>query len=119
MIADPRSGLAVLACLALIVPTGSASAGSTATRCDAHGCVHIHCNPSGDRCYRYGDEQFRHVRGACGDCGLGPGERVHGLNMETGGHLVCDPAGDRCYSSDAPHWDYREYYRRHGFRWEN
>ncbi len=30
---------------------------------------------------------------------------------------VCDPDGDRCYRSEGSHWDYREYYRRHGYEW--
>ncbi|HUO93759.1 MAG TPA: hypothetical protein VMU22_12595 [Rhizomicrobium sp.] len=33
-------------------------------------------------------------------------------------HFVCDPDGDRCYSTTAPFWDYREYYRRHGYHWD-
>jgi hypothetical protein len=36
-----------------------------------------------------------------------------------GSHYVCDTYGDRCYSSYAPYWDYREYYRRHGYRWND
>jgi hypothetical protein len=34
-------------------------------------------------------------------------------------HLVCDPDGDRCYRSRSYYWDYREYYRRHGYRWDD
>jgi len=30
---------------------------------------------------------------------------------------VCDSGGDRCYISSTPYWNYREYYRRHGYRW--
>lgn len=30
---------------------------------------------------------------------------------------VCDSDGDRCYYSTSPYWNYREYYRRHGYRW--
>lgn len=30
---------------------------------------------------------------------------------------VCDSDGDRCYGSTSPYWNYREYYRRHGYRW--
>jgi len=33
------------------------------------------------------------------------------------GFVVCDPDGDRCYRSRHPYWSYREYYRRHGYRW--
>jgi hypothetical protein len=42
------------------------------------------------------------------------GHRRHG-DYDDG--FVCDPDGDRCYRSDSPYWDYREYYRRHGYRW--
>ena len=31
--------------------------------------------------------------------------------------IVCDSDGDRCYGSSAPYWNYREYYRRHGYHW--
>jgi hypothetical protein len=34
-------------------------------------------------------------------------------------HYVCDPDGDRCYRSRSYYWNYREYYRRHGYRWED
>lgn len=36
-----------------------------------------------------------------------------------GGYRVCDSDGDRCYSSGSPYWDYRQYYRNHGYRWED
>jgi hypothetical protein len=31
--------------------------------------------------------------------------------------VVCDPGGDRCYRSSEPYWNYRTYYRRHGYQW--
>ncbi|MDR3526431.1 MAG: hypothetical protein P4L57_04060 [Rhizomicrobium sp.] len=31
---------------------------------------------------------------------------------------VCDSDGDRCYASESRYWDYREYYRRHGYHWQ-
>jgi hypothetical protein len=34
------------------------------------------------------------------------------------GQLVCDSSGDRCYSGASPYWDYREYYRLHGYHWD-
>lgn len=34
-------------------------------------------------------------------------------------YSACDPDGDRCYSSNSPYWDYREYYRRHGYSWRD
>jgi hypothetical protein len=36
-----------------------------------------------------------------------------------GDYRVCDSDGDRCYRSGEPFWDYREYYRRHGYHWES
>jgi hypothetical protein len=32
-------------------------------------------------------------------------------------HTVCDSDGDRCYQTYDRYWNYREYYRRHGYRW--
>lgn len=32
---------------------------------------------------------------------------------------VCDSDGDRCYRSSGSYWNYREYYRRHGYRWND
>lgn len=34
-------------------------------------------------------------------------------------HTVCDPDGDRCYGSTSDYWNYREYYRRLGYRWHD
>ncbi len=34
-------------------------------------------------------------------------------------HTVCDPDGDRCYRSSSGYWNYREYYRRLGYRWQD
>lgn len=35
------------------------------------------------------------------------------------GYRVCDSDGDRCYLSNSPYWDYRQYYRNHGYRWDD
>jgi hypothetical protein len=40
-----------------------------------------------------------------------------GYNSYNAAHLVCDSEGTRCYSSYAPYWDYHEYYRIRGYRW--
>jgi hypothetical protein len=40
-------------------------------------------------------------------------------NNERDRHYVCDPDGDRCYVSHGGRWDYREYYRRYGYRWND
>ena len=86
---------------------GPARAGSTATRCDAHGCVHVHCNATGDRCYRYAD-----------GAGLSPsGEHYSRRGGAGHSHLVCDDDGDRCYPSHGRRWDFRAYYRGLGYHW--
>jgi hypothetical protein len=36
-----------------------------------------------------------------------------------GGYIVCDSDGDRCYHASEPFWNYREYYRRHGYHWQS
>lgn len=115
MIVQSGAGLAALALAALMLP-GAASAGSTATRCDARGCMHIHCNSTGDRCYRYGDDDARRTCAGCADVGHA-GKNAVGTGDEA--RRVCDSDGDRCYTSRAGHWNYREYYRRHGYRWDN
>lgn len=113
MVAYPGHAFAAvaLAAFALTLPT-AALAGSTATRCDAHGCTHIHCNATGDRCYRYDDPDGRSGRSGCAGCG----ETFARVGQTS--RRLCDSDGDRCYVSQGRQWDYREYYRRHGYRWE-
>jgi hypothetical protein len=69
----------------------------------------IHCDQSGYRCYpvqrasdrpwysRYDDDD----------------------DYDRGRHMVCDPDGDRCYLSRSWHWNYRQYYRLQGYRWDH
>ncbi|HEX3664240.1 MAG TPA: hypothetical protein VHU23_03285 [Rhizomicrobium sp.] len=100
-------GLFLPICFAVLGMAGRANAGSTATRCDAQGCVHIHCNATGDRCYRYSD-----APSALGE---------HYPRRSVGArepHRVCDNNGDRCYSSQGRRWDFRQYYRELGYRWD-
>src|SRR2546423_1824087 len=57
-IARPAAIAAVLITAGLCSGT-PAAAGNTATRCGAYGCTAIHCNYTGDRCYRIdGDERY-------------------------------------------------------------
>jgi hypothetical protein len=42
-----------------------------------------------------------------------------GYDSGYGSHLVCDNAGSRCYRTSAPYWSHHEYYRLHGYRWQN
>ncbi len=100
---------------ASLLTTMPASAGDIATRCGAYGCEAIHCNDTGDRCYRVsgygGYGEGRYYRS---------GYRAYGGDGDYEGlHTVCDSDGDRCYRSDEPYWNYREYYRRHGYRWSH
>jgi hypothetical protein len=44
-------------------------------------------------------------------------DRPYGYSYGYGYGVVCDSDGDRCYSSLEPYWNYREYYRRHGYHW--
>lgn len=43
----------------------------------------------------------------------------YGRGGYDGGYRVCDSDGDRCYMSSRPYWDYRQYYRNHGYRWDD
>ena len=49
--------------------------------------------------------------------GYGAGSYGNGYYGGYGGHLVCDSYGDRCYESSTPYWNYRDYYRVHGYHW--
>ncbi len=72
----------------------------------------------------YGDEYYD--RGPAYDNGYYGGSESYGNGYYGGygpdyggyGHLVCDNAGDRCYRTNAPGWNYREYYRQHGYSWD-
>lgn len=126
---------ALTAAIAAFALDTAPAAASIASRCDGYGCARIHCNATGDRCFFIGDDDWRY---ACnGDCGeddsYRDGDRRDGYrgdgdccgddrgyyNCCGDDGWVCDPDGDRCYESDGPWWHYREYYRRHGYRWED
>lgn len=107
---------------AALIFLGASGAGTTqatadvATRCGAYGCQAIRCNYTGDRCYRidgsaYGGGYYRSRY----DRDYDDYDRDYADGY--GGHLVCDSDGDRCYRSHEPWWNYREYYRRHGYHW--
>ena len=53
------------------------------------------------------------------DRGYGNGAYGNGTygGYGNGVRVVCDSEGTRCYQSYTPYWDYREYYRVHGYRW--
>lgn len=36
-----------------------------------------------------------------------------------GMHMVCDSDGTRCYQTTTPYWNYRDYYRVHGYHWND
>jgi hypothetical protein len=33
--------------------------------------------------------------------------------------MICDSDGDRCYPSHRTRWNFRDYYRRLGYRWND
>ena len=124
MIAKTGSGGAIAA---ILISWAAAfgvtpAAADVATRCGAYGCEAIRCNGTGDRCYHVDGttssyDYDRYVR----DGGYyRSGYRGYDDDRGTyGGHLVCDSDGDRCYRSHEPYWNYREYYRRNGYRWHH
>lgn len=109
--------------------------GETATRCGPNGCDRIHCDETGDRCVRYSQYDPRYngyYNSYNNDRGYGyyggeygpPDQGYYGgytpaYNGYYGEHLVCDGDGDRCYHSSEPYWNYREYYRIHGYHWDD
>jgi hypothetical protein len=72
--------------------------------------------------HRYHRHGYRHhnfygYRNGHNGHGYGRGRGFgHGYGYGHSGY-ACDPDGDRCYRSLSPYWDYREYYRRHGYHW--
>lgn len=44
--------------------------------------------------------------------------RYGGYGRYSDAHLLCDNSGARCYQGSRSSWSYREYYRLHGYRWE-
>ena len=123
-IAKTESGGAITAilvsCAAILGATPAAA--DMATRCAAYGCEAIRCNDTGDHCYRidgytssYDHDRFSrdggYYRSGYRDSDDGRGYYA--------GHLVCDRDGDRCYRTHEPYWNYREYYRRNGYRWHH
>jgi hypothetical protein len=115
-----------------------AQAGETATRCGQYGCDQVRCHDRGDSCTRYSDYDSYYngyTNGAYGGSyggydnygdddqvydgaygGYGSGYGSYG-GYDNGARVVCDSAGTRCYQSSTPYWDYHEYYRVHGYRW--
>ncbi len=106
-------GISAAFSIALFIPAfaGSAHASDVATRCNSYGCDRIYCNATGDRCHRLSND---------GDRFYASGYRRYDDDDYYGGyHLVCDSDGDRCYRSAEPYWNYRQYYRLHGYRWSH
>ena len=95
---------ALILCLLLGAGTLPVRA-DTALRCDAWDCAYIHCNWTGDRCFRVNTPPC---------CVNGPSFGAY-IGVGYGPYLACDPWGDRCYRGFRPFWDYHEYYRHHGY----
>ena len=78
----------------------------------------IYCDDSGYRCYRArrdDDDSYWNRDDWRGDRDGDYRDR----DWDWGRHEVCDSDGDRCYSTSGRYWNYREYYRRHGYRWND
>jgi hypothetical protein len=122
---DIMSRMAIIAgytSIAMGLATGSialasaAQATDIAVRCGARGCQSILCDETGDRCYRSSEAEGA---GYAARARAGHSYSREGRygNEEKYEHGVCDRDGDRCYGSNNRDWDYREYYRRLGYRW--
>jgi hypothetical protein len=115
-------------------------AGDVATRCGQYGCDQVHCQDRGDHCTRYSDYDgyYNGYTNGYGNYGgnyggyyggydnYGPDDQVYDGSYggygayggyDSGARVVCDSEGTRCYQSYTPYWDYREYYRVHGYHW--
>lgn len=139
MFARSAARLALAAGLALpltaLLP--AAASAQLAVRCGPHDCDYISCHDDGNHCVRLDTPDFiTHprwsrealLRAAWRQDDPGRDWR-DGWRGEDGGwhyaaerwhhglHRVCDPDGDRCYYSRARWWNYREYYRVHGYHW--
>jgi hypothetical protein len=77
-----------------------------------------YCDDSGYHCYRVrrDDDSDYYRRDGYYDGGYG---RDYGRDYDGDRHYVCDSDGDRCYSSRGRYWNFHEYYRRHGYHWDD
>jgi hypothetical protein len=136
------AAVSVFAVSAALSAASPAKAGDVATRCGQYGCDRIRCDYSGNHCTRFSDYDsyyngytngryggYYDDRDRPSDDGGYYGGREYdngyygGREYDNGyyggyGHLVCDNGGSRCYRSDGPYWNYREYYRLHGYTWD-
>ncbi|MDE2112473.1 MAG: hypothetical protein KGJ79_15115 [Alphaproteobacteria bacterium] len=107
--------LGSLLALGALATAQSASADDDG-RCGGVYC-HVVCDRDGDHCYRTearGDD-WHHGHDYYSDHNWD-----HGRDWDRGYHhmrYVCDTDGDRCYRSGSDYWNYREYYRIHGYHW--
>lgn len=77
--------------------------------------TYLYCDDAGYHCYRsYHDDEHGFYQRDLYRSGY-----FHPEKDFSGWHQVCDPDGDRCYVSRRNYWDFHEYYRRHGYHWEN
>lgn len=133
------AALAAAASLSAVMVTAcvAPAAAQTAIRCDGDGCAVIRCHNDGNACVRSDRGDFDGDWGAPAYLRAGWGEEGDGWNRPDRWHgwrgdgawrdasaydrpglrRVCDPDGDRCYFSRARWWNYREYYRVHGYHW--
>ena len=127
MLRFPLKSTLVLGALALVAVlwVRSASAGGGDDRCYSRYCASVYCDHDDDRCYRpesrdydrrdYDRDEGRYEVRRDRDGYRDSNWRGDYRRM----HYACDSDGDRCYPSTSRYWDYREYYRRHGYHWQN
>lgn len=91
---------AMLAVAAILTTAVSAQAAHVATRCTEYGCVHISCNSTGDRCYRFYDSERRSYLERSGyERSYEPYWRNRRYEGEAYNrwHYDCDHDSDACY----------------------
>jgi hypothetical protein len=139
---------AAVAAFGLAAGTSGASA-ALAVRCGPNNCDYVECHDNGNHCRRLDRPDFLsghpwRAQGSYyqparftlagwreddedrydGDDGRYDGRYYEGGYYRDGDwrhelHLVCDSDGDRCYRTHDRWWNYREYYRRHGYHWDD
>lgn len=98
------SAALILSTAAILATPSSAGATNVAERCDWRGCAYIHCNYTGDRCYRV--DRYRH--------GYGYRHRHRHGHHRYGDHHY---DGDDCDRGHSGYWRERAY-RRYGDRYD-
>jgi len=118
------TSLMKISVLSGVIALGGTIAMMQPAAADDDGGWGVYCGDSGYYCndhyrdYNFGD---RYYRGPYGYYRYGGPRYGDWDSWDNDGyhrwHTVCDSGGDRCYRSPTYDWDYREYYRLHGYHW--